>query len=159
MAVLNQMTDILEHGQRCYWAGWSAGGPSHRHCGGWKLGATATEEGCSLELGACVGLRSRLINLINPIGPCPVDHAPLAAPPHHLDPHPIAHAPCRKHTHRIIAGQIPPAADHFLALHRHGSAIQPDPGPDPTSVCSLSLQPHCDPRLGPFVSIHPRFVI
>ena len=54
----------------------------------------------------------------------------LPAPPPHLDPHPVRFA-ARRQTPAAAssARQIPPAADHFLALPRHRPAQQPDLSP------------------------------
>src|ERR1043166_340215 len=101
-------------------------------------------------------LRPFLLDLVNPVGSPPFDHAPLAAPPAHLQSHRVALAPRSKHPHRIVARQIPPSADHLLALHPHRSPIQPDLRPDPSRVRPQTPQPHRHARRVALVAIHPR---
>src|SRR2546426_326014 len=97
-----------------------------------------------------------LLNLIQPVPFHSLHHAPLAAAPHHFNPHLIAHTPRRKHPQRLVARQIPPPADHLLALQRHRAPIHPHLRPDPPRVRRGPRQPHRHPRCAPFLPPPPR---
>src|SRR5213596_1464625 len=88
----------------------------------------------SLELGTWLGLRPGFVNLIDPVSLHSVHRAPLSVPPFHFNPHVIAHASRRKHSHRLVTRQISPPADHLLTLHRHRSAVEPNLRPDAPCV-------------------------
>src|SRR5229473_7265182 len=100
-------------------------------------------------------LRPRFVDLIEPVGFDPADYAPQAVAPAHFDAHLIGQTAGGKDPHGVVAGQIAAPADHFLALHRHRPAVEPELGPDAPGVGRPALQTHRHARADPVVAIDP----
>ena len=98
-------------------------------------------------------LGSGFVDLIDPIGLYSSDQAPFATPPFYFNPHVIRQTPRSKHPHRVVARQISSPANHFLALHWHRSAIDPDLGADSMRIRRDPFQSHAHSRRAALVAI------
>ena len=119
--------------------------------------ADVFKPGLDLQLGFRRSrLRPRFVDLIEPVGLDPADHAPQAVAPAHFQAHLIGQTAGGKDPHGVVAGQIAAPADHFLALHRHRAPVEPELGPDAPGVGRPALQTHRHARGNPLVAIDPR---
>ncbi len=107
--------------------------------------------GCSLFAG---GLRSRLLNLINPIGLHPIDHALLPAAPPHFNRHSALGFAGRENQQRVRSGHIPTAANYFLALHGDRAFEQFDLCANSLGVGREPFQAHGDARGSGLVAVN-----
>src|SRR6516162_6719214 len=79
------------------------------------------------------------VNFVHPVGSDLSQEASPATGPFNFDLHLIGESPRREDPHRFIAREVPAAADHFLALLWHGSAVYRQLGPDPTRIRGQAL--------------------
>ena len=122
--------------------------------GGWRFGVGCWRLDVRAFVGAWIDDRPGLVHFVNPVGLHLVHDAPVPSPPFHFEPHVVGRTSCGKYSHRVIARQIPPPADHLLALHRHRTAVEPDLGADPVCIRGQSFQSHRHPRRAALVAVN-----
>src|SRR6266536_1826261 len=129
--------------------GWTLCRPIDVRCWMLKVGCSRLEVGCSMLGGGCWRLdvrcwmvdvrrfvgawicgRPGFVDLIQPIRLHCLVHAPLPAAPLHFNAHGIGGISGRKYPQGVITRQIPPPADHLLALRRDRPLVEPNLRPN-----------------------------